>query len=185
MISPFPQDLSESSPAASEAWHWPVDLTRYQRPAFFSELELCELDRAMQQRVLPRVLPLPLEQVLLPVQEALSAGHVSSRERLDARRVLLLEMHRLRRPFWNWTAEEWSEILCETAVAFTQRYPGAFTCRQQVLTVAYLLCGFSDFHKLGSFLRKTLANTTFGAHRMEATMERVIEEGGSSAKIPH
>lgn len=175
MISPFPQDLSEPSPAASEAWHWPVDLTRYQRPAFFSELELCELDRAMQQRVLPRVLPLPLEQVLLPVQEALSAGHVSSRERLDARRVLLLEMHRLRRPFWNWTAEEWSEILCETAVAFTQRYPSAFTCRQQVLTVAYLLCGFSDFHKLGSFLRKTLANTTFGARRMETTMERVNE----------
>jgi len=48
-------------------------------------------------------------------------------------------------------------------------------CRQQVLTVAYLLCGFTDFHKLGAFLRKTLADTAFGAARMEATIQRVVE----------
>jgi hypothetical protein len=163
MISPLPQELSAQRRAETEAWRWPVDLTRYQRPAFFSEPELRELDRIMQRRVLPRVLPFPLDHLLLPVQEALEASHANPRMRLDARRVLLLEMHKLRRPFWNWTAGEWCEILCETAVAFAQRYPGAPTCRHQMLTVAYLLCGFADFHKLGAFLRKTLADTTFGA----------------------
>ena len=95
---------------------------------------------------------------VLPVQEALEASHAHPRMRLDVRRVLLIEMHKRRRPFWNWTTEEWFEILCSTAVAFAQRYPGAAMCRQQVLTVAYLLCGFTDFHKLGAFLRKTLAD---------------------------
>jgi integrase len=175
MISPFPQELPAQGRAETDAWRWPVDLTRYQRPTFLSESELRELDPIMQRRVLPQVLPFPLEQLLLPVQEALEASHANPRMRLDARRVLLLEMHKLRRPFWSWTAEEWSEILSETAVAFAQRYPGAPTCRQQMLTVAYLLCGFSDFHKLGAFLRKTLADTTFGAQRMEAIMQRVIE----------
>jgi len=175
MISPFPQELPAQGRAETDAWRWPVDLTRYQRPTFLSESELRELDRIMQRRVLPQVLPFPLEQLLLPVQEALEASHANPRMRLDARRVLLLEMHKLRRPFWSWTAEEWSEILSETAVAFAQRYPGAPTCRQQMLTVAYLLCGFSDFHKLGAFLRKTLADITFGAQRMEAVMQRVIE----------
>jgi len=175
MISPFPQELPAQGRAETDAWRWPVGLTRYQRPTFLSESELRELDRIMQRRVLPQVLPFPLEQLLLPVQEALEASHANPRMRLDARRVLLLEMHKLRRPFWSWTAEEWSEILSETAVAFAQRYPGAPTCRQQMLTVAYLLCGFSDFHKLGAFLRKTLADTTFGAQRMEAVMQRVIE----------
>lgn len=175
MISPFPQELPAQGRAETDAWRWPVDLTRYQRPTFLSESELRELDRIMQRRVLPQVLPFPLEQLLLPVQEALEASHANPRMRLDARRVLLLEMHKLRRPFWSWTAEEWSEILSEAAVAFAQRYPGAPTCRQQMLTVAYLLCGFSDFHKLGAFLRKTLADITFGAQRMEAVMQRVIE----------
>jgi integrase len=175
MISPIPQELSAQSRAASEAWHWPVDLTTYKRPTFFRELELQELDRVMKWRALPRVLPFPLEQLLLPVQEALEVSHAHSQMRLDVRRVLLGEMHRRRRPFWNWTTEEWSEILCETAVAFAKRYPGAAMCRQQVLTVAYLLCGFTDFHKLGAFLRKTLADTTFGAQRMEAVIQWVVE----------
>lgn len=145
------------------------------RPTFFCELELRQLDRVMKWRALPRVLPFPLEQLLLPVQEALEASHAHPRMRLDVRRVLLVEMHRRRGPFWNWTPEEWFEVLCRTAIAFAERYPGAAMCRQQVLTVAYLLCGFTDFHKLGAFLRKTLADTTFGAQRMEATIQRVVE----------
>lgn len=70
MISPLPQELSAQNPTASDAWRWPVDLTTHKRPPFFRELELQELDRVMKWRALPRVLPLPLEQLLLPTRYA-------------------------------------------------------------------------------------------------------------------
>ncbi len=172
MISPHPPiPISEH---ANER-RWPVDFALCQHAPSLWERELQELDHVMKWRALPPVLPLPLQQLLQPVQEALDASHANPRMRHDVRRVLLVEMHRRRSPFWDWTAEEWFESLCSTAVAFAKRYPGAPTCRQQVLTVAYLLCGFTDFHKLGAFLRKTLADTTFGAARMEETIQRVVE----------
>jgi integrase len=175
MISPIPQHHWAQSAVGSDEWSWPVDLTRYQHSPFFCEPELQELDQIMPWCALPRVLPFALEQLLAPVQEALEASHAHPRMRLDAKRVLLVEMHKRRSPFWNWAPEEWSETLCSTAVAFTERYPGAVMCRQQVLTAAYLLCGFTAFHQLGGFLRKRLADTTFGAQRMEATIQRVVE----------
>jgi integrase len=173
MISPQPH--SRQTPERPNEWQWPVDLTPYQHAPSLWERELQELDQVMQWRALPRVLPLLLQQLLQPVQDVLDASHANPRMCHDVRRVLLIEMHRRRKPFWDWTAEEWFEILCSTAVAFAKRYPGAPMCRQQVLTVAYLLCGFTDFHKLGAFLRKTLADTTFGAACMEETIQRVVE----------
>src|SRR5712692_8686486 len=167
MITPRPQPHAMQSRAGSDAWHWPIDLTRYQRHSVFSDLELLELDRVMNGQALPRV--------LLPVQEALSASHTHPRFHFAVRRIFLTEMHKRRRSFWSWTPREWTEILCSTAVAFADRYPGPVKCRQQVLTVAYLLCGFTDFHKLGAFGRKLLADTIFGIQRMEAATQRVVE----------
>lgn len=162
-------------PVRSDEWHWPIDLTLCQPDPSLWEQQIQVLDQVMKGRALPRVLPLPLQQLLQPVQEALDASHANPRMCHDVRRVLLIEMHRRRRTFWDWSAEEWFEILCSTAVVFAKRYPGSAMCRQQVLTVAYLLCGFTDFHKLGAFLRKTLADTTFGQARMEETIQRVVE----------
>lgn len=48
-------------------------------------------------------------------------------------------------------------------------------CRQQVLTVGYLLCGFTHFHLLGGFTRESLANVTFGQKRMEDAIQRIHE----------
>ncbi len=48
-------------------------------------------------------------------------------------------------------------------------------CRQHVLLVGYVLCGFTDFHLLGGFTRESLAHIVFGRERMEATIERVNE----------
>jgi len=84
-------------------------------------------------------------------------------------------MHQRRRPLWGWTPEEWAEILCERWQLFAKRYPLMPMCRQQVLTVAYLLCGFTDFHRLGGFTRESLAHVVFGRERMEATLSRVNE----------
>jgi hypothetical protein len=147
MITSRPQPHAWPRRAGSDDWQWPVDLTRYQRPPFLCDLELQALDRVMNGQAFPRVLPAPLEHVLLPVQEALSASHTHPRVHCAVRRIFLTEMHKRRRSFWNWTPEEWTEILCSTAVAFADRYPGPVKCRQQVLTVAYLLCGFTDFHR--------------------------------------
>ncbi len=159
----------------SNGWDWPVDLTHYNRSPVLSEQEWLCLHELMQRRALPSVLPPTLQRLLGPINEVLEISTHHPRTRQLVRRTLLVETHQRRKPWWAWTADEWFEILCETAVIFTKRYPGAGMCRQQVLTVAYLLCGFTDFHKLGAFLRKTLADTAFGAARMEATIQRVVE----------
>ena len=102
MTSPHSQLIQ--IPVRSNEWHWPVDLTLCQHAPSLWEHELQELDQVMKWRALPHVLPLPLQQLLQPVQEALDASHANPRMRHDFRRVLLIEMHRRRRTFWDWSA---------------------------------------------------------------------------------
>ena len=158
-----------------EHWHLPVDLTAYDRSPAFRKQELLDLDQVMKRLFLPPVLPASLERVIQPINDVLEVSTSYLKNRQYARRTLLVEMQRRRTPFWAWTSEDWMDILRKNSTEFEQRYPGAPTCRQQVLTIAYLLCDFTDFHKLGAFLRKTLADTTFGATHMEATIQQVVE----------
>jgi len=150
----------------SEAWQWPIDLTKYDRPLIFTEQELQDLNDVVHRPRFPLTLPPTLTQILQPVTTVLA---------MNAKKVLLIEMHRRQRPFWTWTREDWTEILGRTWHIFVARYPKMPMCRQQVLTVGYLLCGYTDFHLLGGFTRESLANVTFGQRRMESIIQRVHE----------
>ena len=158
----------------SQAWCWPIDLTRYDRSLTFTQQELQDLDEVVHRPRFPLTLPLTLTQVLQPVATVLAMS-ASARMRCHAKKVLLIEMHQRQRPFWAWTREEWTEILGRTWHIFVARYPKMPMCRQQVLTVGYLLCGFTDFHLLGGFTRESLANVTFGQKHMESIIQRVHE----------
>lgn len=158
----------------SEAWRWPIDLTGYDRSLTFTQQELQDLDEVVHRPRFPLTLPLTLTQVLQSVTTVLEMS-ASARMRCHAKRVLLIEMHQRQRPIWAWTSEEWTEILGGTWHIFVARYPKMPMCRQQVLTVGYLLCGFTNFHLLGGFTRKSLANVTFGQKHMESIIQRVHE----------
>jgi len=162
------------APNLSASWQWPIDLTKYDHPLTLTRQELQDLDEVLHQPRFPLTFSPTLTRLLQPICDALEMS-TSVRMRCHAKKVLLIEMHQRQRPFWAWTPEEWVEILGVTWQIFTRRYPKMPLCRQQVLLVGYLLCGFTDFHLLGGFTRESLAYIVFGRERMEATIERVNE----------
>jgi integrase len=156
------------------AWQWPVDLTKYDHPLTLTRQEREVLSEVVHRPRFPLTFPPVLTHLLEPMSDVLQLS-TSVRMRCHAKRVLLLEMHQRQRPLWAWTPEEWAEILGATWQCFAGRYPKMPLCRQHVLLVGYLLCGFTDFHLLGGFTRESLAHMVFGRERMDATIERVNE----------
>jgi len=165
----------QSAAQPREGWCWPVDHVADERRLTLSAEELRELEQLLALGRLPSRLSTPLEQVLHPVYALFEQCAAARVTRVHARRLLLVEMSRLQRPWWAWTEDDWSQILCENAVAFAQRYPGAQDCRHLILAVAYWFGHFTAFHTLGEFSRKTLANTFFGEARMHAVLLRIQE----------
>lgn len=134
---------------------------------------------------LPPTLPTTFEQLMQPIYALFEHCTPSLDIRLHARRLIVVEMCRWQKPFWSWAGEEWSEILCGSAVAFEQRNPGSPDCRRLILAVAYLFCSFNDFQTLGAFSRKSLSDTFFGEAHMQAVLQQVndgVRQWGSEQK---
>ena len=158
-----------------EGWYWPVDPLAYEQRLTLSAEELRELEQLLARQKLPPRLSATLEQVMQPVYALFEQCAAARVTQVHARRLVLVEMSRLKRPFWAWTEDDWSQILCENAVAFAHRYPGAQDCRQLLLAVAYWFGHFTAFHTLGEFSRKMLANTFFGETHMHTVLHRIQE----------
>lgn len=156
-----------------KSWHWPVDPSASVRRFTFSEQERLELEQMLARQQLPPILPATFEQLMQPIYALFEHCTPSLDIRLHARRLMMAEMYRRQKPFWAWTEEEWSDILCGSAIAFEQRNPGSPDCRRLILAVAYLLCDFTDFQALGEFSRKSLSDTLFGQTRMQAVLQRI------------
>jgi hypothetical protein len=69
-----------------------------------------------------------------------------------------------RRSFWVWTTNEWIESIDRQTMEF-----------QHAVAVAYLLCGFSDLHRLrrNNIVYICLARKIFGREYMKIVGERV------------
>src|SRR5258708_19781192 len=156
-----------------KSWRWPVDPSVHIRRLTFSEQERLELEQMLARQQLPPILPATFEQLMQPIYALFEHCTPSPDIPLHATRLMMVEMYRRQKPFWAWAGEEWSEILCSSAVAFEQRNPGSPDCRRLILTVAYLLCNFTDFQTLGEFSRKSLSNTLFGQTHMQAVLQRI------------
>ena len=70
-----------------------------------------------------------------------------------------------RRAFWGWTTDEWIETI--------ERHKKVEY--QHVIAVAYLLCGFSDLHRLSKnhIVYFVLARKVFGREYMKVVADRV------------
>ena len=81
------------------------------------------------------------------------------------------------RSWWGWTPWEWAGLCGCSAREFVaaQPLPTEPSVRPFVVALAYLLGGFTDFHRLGTFNRLHLACLIFGEHAVEESLRRASE----------
>jgi hypothetical protein len=62
-------------------------------------------------------------------------------------------------PYWQWTEQEWTTIVGEDQYGFRAPAPGWAdeAVRPHLAAHAFLLGGFTAFHRLGSFSRLALS----------------------------
>ena len=81
------------------------------------------------------------------------------------------------RSYWAWTATDWADLCGPSAAAFVaaQPLPTETTVRPFLIALGYLLGGFDDFERLGTFNRLHLAGLVFGA----ATLDQSLAQAGA------
>lgn len=150
-------------------WSWPVDLQRYDRSGALSAAEQDMLTRyaeAYRPYRYDRTIDfgLVLDRLMQPLNDVLD--HIGTKT--GKRRYVLLFFLRQtverKRAFWAWTTEEWIDS--------ADRWGSE---RQQIVAIAYLLCGFSDLHRLKSdhIVYSCLARKVFGSEYITTISGRV------------
>jgi integrase len=93
----------------------------------------------------------------------------------DAVAVILLRCAQVGRTYWAWTVEEWVQVIGADQAGFRRSAPAWAddAVRPYVAAHAYLLGGFDEFHRLGSFQRLTLAWRVFGRERVDAGIREI------------
>lgn len=165
---------------------WPVDLDRYDRsPLTGREREALQRlgwDLRRQHgyrradtgwRTVGRLLR-PLDDVL-GVLEA-PDERIYRRAGHDAVAMVLHGCAQRGTVYWAWTTDTWVELIGATAAAFVRGRPGWVdgTARPYVAAFAYLLAGFTDFHRLGRFRRLSVAQKVFGAAVVDGAVSRLM-----------
>ena len=81
------------------------------------------------------------------------------------------------RSWWGWAPWEWAQLCGGSAREFitAQTPPAESTVRPHVVALAYLLGGFTDFHRLGTFNRFHLACLIFGEPAVGESLQRAGE----------
>jgi integrase len=173
--------------AADRRWSWPINAERYDTRVLVREAER----RAVEQlgvdnlRRLRRHDPetagwAAIGRLLKPLDEvnsALDCPPTSHRHRAmhDAVAVVLLRCAQVGRSYWGWTASDWLGVIGQDQAAFRRSAPAWAddAVRPYLSAHAYLLGGFNDFNRLGSFSRLTLAWRIFGGARVDAQIKRI------------
>jgi hypothetical protein len=134
-------------PPSPHAFHWPVDVTRYDRSPDLHEAERIELTHLMQQppfQLRPSTHGL-LHRLLQPIQDVFALTHPSPTVCHETMRIMVIEMYHRGRTFWAWSEEEWIDIIGSSYAAFARRYGrtsgvGQHPTRRELPVLAYLLC---------------------------------------------
>ena len=156
-----------ASPLTVDGYDRRPDLTGAERRTF-SELAPAVLqNRSSAGRSWP---PAGLERLVTPLMDAVARQHMSRggnrrRQASDAAALILLRCASLGRSFWGWDGKEWADLLAGNAADFRASLPPRFDthCRAITIGLAYQLGQFTDFHLIGKFNRKDLAERIFGS----------------------
>lgn len=150
-------------------WVWPLDLDGYDRSSALTAAEENMLTRYAQAYRCYRYgrtmeFGQTLDRLVRPLNDVLDYSGIKANHRKYVLLFFLREMTERRRSFWGWTAEEWIDSIDRRRME-----------RQHIVATAYLLCGFSDLHRLKSdhIVYACLARKVFGGEYMKTVSERV------------
>jgi hypothetical protein len=150
-------------------WGWPIDLDRYDRSGALTASEEGMLTRYAEAYRVYRYgrtmdFGQTLDRLVKPLNDALTYTGIRTYFRKYVLLFFLREMAERRRSFWGWTADEWIELIDRQKTEY-----------QHVVAVAYLLCGFSDLHRLrkNQIVYVVLARKVFGREYMKVVGDRV------------
>lgn len=172
-------------------WHWPIDLTAYDREPDLRPAEREELKTVIQQRYAEGKRPLQaLHRLVHPINDVLHWVKAPPQASQEARKVLLQEMYSRQTTFWSWTHEEWVSLFCPTLPLFEQRYHVSEGARPRLVAIAYLLVSdFIDIHVVDHQKQVVFACQVFGRRPVEEAIQQVSSEllrwgwGAGRAKI--
>ncbi|MCI3270628.1 tyrosine-type recombinase/integrase [Streptomyces sp. 7R015] len=171
----------------SNRWIWPIDPSRYDIAAVLRTEEkraIAELGLVNLRRMARHDPNAPgwraIRRLLRPLDDVAAASHEPAtshrrRGRLDAAAVILLRCAETGRSYWVWSGEEWARLLGSDLPSFRASVPAwaEEAARPQLAAHAFLLGGFADFYKLGSFGRLALAWRVFGRDRVDGEIRRI------------
>jgi hypothetical protein len=123
-----------------------------------------------------------------PLHEVYARRRVDATTRPLATRVMFAQMHRRGKSFWQWSAQEWCDVVGVTAESFEAANGLPRTrngLRPYLLDVAYLLCGFEQFGPIWTATAfYPMARVVFGADVLDdqtARVDAVLANNGYSS----
>jgi integrase len=183
--------MSSNSTATAEipipGWRWPINLRSYDRNRLLSGEELTAL-RALGWQVrrrhgYDRDAPgwQVIDRLVAPLDDTRRAlGWLP--DRINHRRAVTdaigLVLHRCASEatsYWGWSPQSWARLIGTDRASFTAGWPPwlqPFT-RPYVTSLAYLLCGFTNFELIGSYGRLALARRVFGQQPVQDALDEI------------
>jgi integrase len=162
-------EKQEPKKADDGPWTWPIDLDSYDRSSALTAAEedmLKGYAEAYRFYRYGRTMDFgqTLDRLVKPLNDALNYTGIRTYFRKYVLLFFLREMAERRRSFWGWTTDEWIELIDRQKTEY-----------QHVVAIAYLLCGFSDLHRLkkNHIVYVCLARKVFGREYMKIVAERV------------
>ncbi|MEU5185403.1 tyrosine-type recombinase/integrase [Streptomyces olivoreticuli] len=121
-----------------------------------------------------------LARLVDPLDQALGVLHhdrevLHRRAGSQAAAIVLANCRTLNRSWWGWTSWDWARLCSTGSTAFrtAQQLPTDTATRPFLISLGYLLGGFTDFQHLGNFNRLHLAQLLFGTEALDAAMDEV------------
>jgi hypothetical protein len=173
---------------ASPAWQWPLDLDGYNRRSELTSLEREALHRLgannLRRRSHDSNAPEwhVVHRLLRPLDDARAAMYCPDtphhcRSILDAIGLVLLRCAETDTAYWTWNEEDWAGLIGESVADFVRPWPGWIdgTVRPYVTSYAFLIGGFTAFHRVGNLAKLPVAYRVFGKEPVDDALTRIAE----------
>jgi integrase len=91
-------------------------------------------------------------------------------------RIVRREMYRLGKIFWQWSEQDWLDILCPTVHMFYARHGKNACTHMPIMDAAYLIGSVADLRPVGMEQHTSeAASTYFGAELVDAQCKRIFD----------
>lgn len=113
-----------------------------------------------------------LHRLIQPVQDISKLRHPTDGGKQSRSAVvafLIKEMNTRQVAFWQWSMDDWVEILSVTQ----ERKPAYFTSRPALIDLAYLLCGFDRLYAIGRLDWLPMAYAIFGRELVDTQIQQL------------